>query len=428
MENLDSLSPVKSNSGHSIESQFHILKKEYQNKIKDITKNPGTVNNSLLINIYKTIKEINLEFVSKLFSLDSLYLEAIDKTVHLKGRATPTFTEKEFKDITKEHSKLRLNFDDKIEKWNHVEKKLLKATDEKVLYGWMAKTAYMSQVKEGKIIHTGAGDYKTVKIIKNDEGLRAVSFLPVNLDGTIDESRRPVLSFRGTNPSNAKHLNDDLQPSIENLSFSKSKDEIEQELNFLTDLCNNQGCVVAGHSLGGALSQRATAEFAGDGLIAEAYYYNSPGVGDEIVDKYHTNIAGKDKPKVVDIHHRTDIVYRFGGSRIPGDHSLVLDTPSKISKLAAHKLNNLIEDLENVGDQIKLNDYKGRLNLFKTRIKHFILETGRAITSPLLKGIIKMGSAMKQAIPHIKNFFGDLRGQQIDLIKSKISVKELKEP
>ncbi|MBA2369496.1 MAG: hypothetical protein H0V82_10805 [Candidatus Protochlamydia sp.] len=404
--------------------EFNAIKLDYQNKITHLSKNSNTINNSFLTNAYSAIQDINRDFITKLHELDSLYLEAIDRTVHITRRSTPSLTEKEINDISKEHSKLRKKFDEKIEKWNVVEKKLLNSSDEKILYGWMAKAAYMNQVKKDKILHTGAGDYRTVSVIKNVEGLRAVSFIPVNKDGTLDENRRPILSFRGTNPSNMKHLNDDLQHSIGDLSFSHSKNEIEEQLNFLKDLCNNKGCVTVGHSLGGALAQRATAEFAGEGLVAEAFYYNSPGVGDDIVNQYNDNTAGKNKPKIVDIHHHADIIQRFGGARLPTENSLVIDTPSKISKLAAHKLNNLLDNLENVGKLNKLNDYKGRFDSLRNRAKHFILETGRAITSPLLRGILKLGAVIKETMPNIKSFFGDLRGQQIEMIKLRMKLKK----
>ncbi|MBA2369495.1 MAG: hypothetical protein H0V82_10800 [Candidatus Protochlamydia sp.] len=399
----------------NLNSHFLVLKNDYLNKVHSSEINQKEIN--------EKIKDINHDFLSKLTETDPLFIEVINKTIHKKGLTHFKFTDKVITDISKVHSKLKKQIDDKIEKWSYVKEKLEAATDEKVLYGWMAKAAYQSQVKEGSVIKTGAGYYKAVKVLKNDQGLRAVCFLPVNENGTIDENdkRPPVLSFRGTNPSNEKHLSDDLQSTIGMRSFLASKNEIGSVLNYLNDQCDKR-CIVVGHSLGGALTQQAVAEFAGDNVIEAAYFYNSPGVGMGIVNKYVQNTESLEtKPKLFDIHHHIDIVYRFGGAHLPADEMLVLDTQSKISKLAAHKLNNLIEGLENLGDHFKLNNYTERRNSLRNRVKHFVLEAGRTITSPFLRGMIKVVSAIKTVLPSIRRFFSDWRSGQVDTLHAGLT-------
>lgn len=143
-------------------------------------------------------------------------------------------------------------------------------------------------------------------------GLMAYSFTP-SITG-----KPKILAFRGTEPSAPDAIADADTRGIGAKSFVEHREEIG---NTLSSLRKTPGKVVTvGHSLGGALAQRATAAFPSS--VDECVTFNSPGVGPDAVAEYKRQSSKiKDKslaPKITYYVTRGDIVSTAGGARLPG--------------------------------------------------------------------------------------------------------------
>lgn|GEM_PF-3996360 len=382
-------------------------------------------------NDHESIAKINMFFLAELAKFDPLMLKAIDQSVNVFTNHLPKssrFTDNEIKNISKEYVKIKEISAKRAIVWQGMEDNLKNAKDEYTIFGLIARFAYCPEIRQGKVIQAGnLGFYKASKIIENRQGLRAVFFEPVENDTHIkDTSRSPIFAFRGTSPSNRKNIIDDLQSSIGDRSFLMSREIIKETL---IEAKENypKGTVITGHSLGGALAQRTTAENVGDGVIAKTFHYNAPGVGSFVVNTYKENLKKLGSeiliPEIIDIHHHKDIVYRFGGDHLPTDQRFVLDTTSIISKLASHKLNEvnrLLMSLDGKDCDSKLTSYNVRSQSLKSRMEHNVLELGRTLTSPLLIGIVRAGTFANRVFNNTKQFFGISRGLQVENLQKQM--------
>ena len=375
---------------------------------------------------HESIAKINMFFLAELTKFDLVMLKAIDQSINVFTNGVPVstkFTDLEIKNISKEYVKISEMVAKREIVFGSLENNLKNAKDDYTIYGHVARFAYCPEIIEDKIVKVGnLGNFKVSKVIENRQGLRAIYLEPEDKD----PSKSPILAFRGTSTTNRKNIIDDLQPSIGDRSFLMSQDAIH---NILVEAKKNypNGTVITGHSLGGALAQRTTAENVGDDLIAKTYHYNAPGVGTSVVNTYKENLKKLSEkahaPDIIDIHHHKDIVYRFGGEHLPTDHRLVIDTSSTISKLASHKLNEVNRILMIINEEdcdSKLASYNLRRQSFKSSLEHNVLELGRRLTSPLLIGAVRVATFANRGFNTIKQYFGESRGLQTENLQKQM--------
>jgi len=133
----------------------------------------------------------------------------------------------------------------------------------------------------------------------------------------------PVLIFRGTEPTAnlspllPADLIDDLNPKgVGVRQFEGKKGEIEKWLEKAARENNGRKPDVIGHSLGGALAQRAAVEFTYK--IGKTITFNSPGIGAQDVSKFTRN-GGEQNNIVVHYITEEDPVSSGGEMFLPGN-------------------------------------------------------------------------------------------------------------
>lgn len=118
----------------------------------------------------------------------------------------------------------------------------------------------------------------------------------------------PIVAFRGTDE--LKDWNANLCYSyVGKNQFRKNRDTIEEVLNLF-----GQPAVLLGHSLGGALAQRAAIEFGS--MVQEVVTYQAPGV---LPQELHGNFDREGTPDATHYIATNDVVDRAGFSHLPGD-------------------------------------------------------------------------------------------------------------
>jgi pimeloyl-ACP methyl ester carboxylesterase len=182
-------------------------------------------------------------------------------------------------------------------------------------------------------------------------GLYAARFEPIDGQGGLP----PIVSFRGTEPENpltggANHdlRSDVLDPSIGARQYEAQKEAIAQ----LMRVDPGQRLEVTGHSLGGALAQRAAADHAKD--VSALTTFQAPGIDDDDARRWEENKSADAKVA----HHfvSNDIVHRAGEQKLAGDfYEHHVPGRSPLSFLPSHTANLLF----NPGDGSYLHDCVG---------------------------------------------------------------------
>ena len=159
------------------------------------------------------------------------------------------------------------------------------------------------------------------------------------ISNDLNDGRPPVLVFRGTNPTEAEDLRDDLNINgIGRKQFDNAKLAIRDWLDFAYQKTKIKPDVI-GHSLGGALAQRTAGEFTDK--IGKVVTFNSPGIGADNVRDFE-NRGGRNL-KVVHYITAGDPV-SFGGEkflpgimiRTQGQGGIPLETASNLDLLSAY--------------------------------------------------------------------------------------------
>jgi len=170
-----------------------------------------------------------------------------------------------------------------------------------------------NRLAEGEVLKSG---YKVDKVISDPN----TGFYAVGLVST-DGKKPPVLAVRGTGgsptertgPASIKDVLEDANPlGIGYGQFLANKDEIEAWL--AAQNSKGQRPDIVGHSLGGALAQTISAEFANK--VGETVTFNSPGIETSTVLKFGLN-GGKPE-NVTHYVISGDIVQMAGEAFLPG--------------------------------------------------------------------------------------------------------------
>ncbi|MGB7713314.1 MAG: hypothetical protein WBL95_27915 [Microcoleus sp.] len=198
------------------------------------------------------------------------------------------------------------------------------------LYEFLAKdTAYKIEWKIGDIVADkliGGRSYKdavpaledygyVVDKVFNEDSKRKTGFYALGLKS--NKGKPPVLVIRGTEPGNnllADIFADADQRGIGFNQFENNKEELSEWLQ------KNPRSDIAGHSLGGALSQMIAAEFTSKaGGLGEIVTFNSPGISKEKADLFRRGLTENVKHYIA----AGDFVSLAGESFIEGSSQIL---------------------------------------------------------------------------------------------------------
>lgn len=188
-----------------------------------------------------------------------------------------------------------------------------------------------------------------------ESGLYAARFEPI--DGK--SKMPPIVAFRGSEFSDGMvdWRSDLLDPSVGARQYNAEKVAIDQ----LMKVNPGQKLELTGHSLGGALAQKAAAEHAKD--IGAITTFQAPGIDSADAAKFNAN---KDKDTKVNHHYVTgDLVHRAGEAKLDGnfyEHHIpgagLTSHPGQIgASHTANLLHNSGYDPEELSKGNKVNKY-----------------------------------------------------------------------
>lgn len=274
-------------------------------------------------------------------------------------------------------------------------KNILKTTSNlAVFYKAIAAASYYTEFHLNKLVETVFGNYIIGSVIENTGGLRAIYFEPT------EKNMTPILSIRGTVAGIRENVLDDLHWSIGTLSFEAGREEL---LSLLTTSYQkfSQGCLVVGHSLGGAIAQQIVAAFGKDGLISQVYHYNSPGVGLAVVNQFIKNCEESDfQPEIIEVRHENDLVSYFGGVHLPAKNRVLIKDEEKTSYGSAHEILKLMEKCHLSLVHFETEESPEELLFWRGRYNYFTVETLRWGLAPILRLIV--WSSYPSEKPHIE--------------------------
>jgi|GEM_PF-3249301 len=332
----------------------------------------------------------NISFFNKIMRHDPLFKEALKKIKNIANfiLENKLLTKEQIKQISTTYMKLKENLLIVENQLDSVENILKKAASIHVLYQALAAASYYYQLHQNKIIETAFGSYMIRYVIENNQGLRVLYFEPI---GEWIIKTPPVLSIRGTVSGNAANAFDDLHSSIGSLTFESGKKELFELLtNSLIKF--PQGCVLVGHSLGGAIAQQIAAYFPYGGLISRVYHYNSPGIGRSLVKQYK-EICEKLEvcPEIIEVRHECDLLSYFGGYHLPVTKRIVVkDNESNeiITYKKAHEILRLMEKSHQSLVDTEIIDNPKELGFWKGHYNYFTIETLRWSLAPFFRLIV----------------------------------------
>lgn len=126
----------------------------------------------------------------------------------------------------------------------------------------------------------GTKQYKVNAVFKNEHGLVAYGLVPERGKGM------PMFLVQGTDKANINQLHADFQPNIGSLAVAESRKKIEAWFKQYT---KDYRAIVAGHSLGGAISEVIMSEFSPH--IQQVVTFNAPAPGTQVALKWEENAA-----------------------------------------------------------------------------------------------------------------------------------------
>jgi hypothetical protein len=275
---------------------------------------------------------------------------------------------------------------------------LARAKGLEAYYQVMAHKLGYEPLKEGQRIVRSAQfacpQYKVEKIIDDEYGLRAIFLAPELSEG--EPNAEPILIFRGTDHTNVLNVLDDASSEIGNLNFSRKKNVLQKEIEAFTLKYGN--IHMLGHSFGGTMAQRVTAEF--PEYVRRCSYYNAPGVGEKFVhmfkDKMRTLPHGFSPPKIYSFRHAKDIPSLLGGDHLPpsiGCEITFGDTSDSITHVKAHSHLSYLEHAKARSEYSIPKEYR--------RVTKDI-DSLRKTVSPLVPGVAKCCEVFKNVVSSLK--------------------------
>lgn len=269
-------------------------------------------------------------------------------------------------------------------------------------------------------------NYRLDKLIINKQtGFYAIGLISKSLN----DGRPPVLVFRGTDPTEAKDVLDDLNSQgIGRRQFDFAEIDILNWLNSAYEITKMKPDVI-GHSLGGALAQLTASKFTSK--IAKVITFNSPGINANNVIDFE-NRGGRNL-QVVHYITKNDPV-SFGGQRfLPG---IMIQTQGQelsslgslprldllnaylAANLASHTTTKLTSTLVNnataiyynhVASVVKLPNRKEvipirdfEINNTRYLVEKMRAELGKSLTSILIGDILNEEIIKSSIIPIIR--------------------------
>ncbi len=324
----------------------------------------------------------NISFVNKIYRNDPLIIQAL-KCIYigdciLKNRM---LSPKELYKIAVSYCRVKEK--EALRRAQMLEvKRILKNTcliD--TFYNAVAASSYYKEFKENKTFNTFFGTYKITAVIETIEGLRAIYFEPRK---RWDRVVYPILSVRGTVADNPGNALDDLSASIGSIAFNSGRLKLF-ELFKMSLSKFPEGCVVVGHSLGGAIAQQMAAAFKTEGFISQVYHYNAPGVG-SIAEAYIENGLNIDLlPQIIEVRHQDDLYSFFGGSHLPPSLRVIVKDQQRVTYDVAHEILMLMEKSDTESVQFEMVKKPEELKFWAGRFDHFTLETVRWVFAPILR-------------------------------------------
>lgn len=236
-----------------------------------------------------------------------------------------------------------------------------------------------------------------------EDGLQFVWILPKTDDGG-KYITDPILAFRGT--ANLENVVSDADPlGIGYLLFEAHTGAIQAKMSELSSKAG-RNLLVTGHSLGGALAQRA-AMLATD-KVSRLVTFQSPGVSDIPVSALEP-LAGKV------IHHiaTRDVVDLAGGFNVPGEY-IVHQLPGYMPGIT-----HTYDLLEN--DNQTIWPYK--TYPLSYRLKAMPSEVARAAVGVALSPLVVVGRKIEEytgIAAKGKALFSYLKGAMNKLLKTKV--------
>gem|GEM_PF-7051279 len=197
--------------------------------------------------------------------------------------------------------------------------------DAHIAYEYIAKLAYRDpgtiQTDPNIVQFLNKFGYNAAgaRITEGQSGM-AMLYIPCMDEGKMP----PILAFRGTEPTSLSDILADIDLSyIGEPQFTNNKELIETTL-----AACKEPAIVLGHSLGGALAQKAAFEFSS--MTKEVVTFQAPALG---LAEQIKGDERDDLPKAT--HHIADhdLVDRAGFYRLPGD---VFSHDSSLRPIKAH--------------------------------------------------------------------------------------------
>jgi hypothetical protein len=327
----------------------------------------------------------NISFVNKLTRDDPLFAEGV-KVVHISDSILKNkdLTTKEITKIATEYTRLKIEQISRNKQLDQIFNIIKTTKNMDVFLNALTAASYYNEFHENLTFETTFGVYIVGAIIEKQEGLKAVYFKPEGQFCGVS----PILSIRGTMPGHSGNALDDLEPSIGLLAFEAGKEEL-LELLKLSFSQFPQGCLILGHSLGGAIAQQIAKAFVNEGLIAQVYHYNAPGIGPEAASKFTEDcVDNENPPEIIEVRHTNDILSYFGGKHLPPAKRIFLKEKLPASYTQAHEILNLMEKTHLNLVDVEITKTPEELNFWQGRFNYFTIETLRWTFAPILRLIV----------------------------------------
>lgn len=325
----------------------------------------------------------NISFINKMMRDDRLFIEALKCTkIGDSILNNQTLSGKQIRQISSAYFRLKEEFISRKIQLASIENILKTTSNLAVFYKAMAAASYYLEFHPDKLVETAFGSFIVGAVIENSAGLRVIYFEPT------EKNKAPILSIRGTVPDIKGNVLDDLHYSIGTLCFESGREAL---LSLLTASYQkfSQGCLVVGHSLGGAIAQQIVAAFGKDRLISQVYHYNSPGVGSSVVNQFIKNCEESDfQPEIIEVRHENDLISYFGGVHLPAKNRVLIKDEEKTSYGSAHEILKLMEKSHLSLVHFETVEAPEELGFWSGRYNYFTIETLRWGLAPLLRLIV----------------------------------------